>query len=122
MEVSYSSFRLKAETDSLMLGRWEKWKSRRSCEISKRSGKVLPLDFSAERLFPRPFYPRIVLKTPKSVLAVVVVQDAKQWNSYNVKPLTFVHSTRSPLYTGMEEVVAVNLDYIISTQKSDGGW
>ena len=64
MELSYSSFRLKAETDSLMLGRWEKWKSRRSCGISKRSGKVLPSDFSAERLFPRPFYPRIVLKTP----------------------------------------------------------
>jgi hypothetical protein len=55
------------------------------------------------------------------VLAVVVVQDAKQWNSYNVKPLTFVHSSRSPLYTGMEEAVAANLGYIISTQKSDGG-
>jgi hypothetical protein len=49
--------------DLLLLGRWEKWKSRCSCAISKRSGKVLPLDFSAERLFPRPFYPRIVLKT-----------------------------------------------------------
>jgi hypothetical protein len=64
MEVSYSSFRVKAESDSLLLGRWEKWKSRGSCGISKRSGKVLPLDFSAERLFPPPFYPRIVLKTP----------------------------------------------------------
>jgi hypothetical protein len=62
------------------------------------------------------------LRKLKSVLAVVVVQDAKQWNSYNVKPLTFVHSTRSPLYTGMEEAVAANLGYIISTQKSDGGW
>jgi hypothetical protein len=58
----------------------------------------------------------------KDVLAVVVVQDTKQWNGYNVKPLTFVHSTRSPLYTGMDEAVAANLDYIISTQKSDGGW
>src|SRR2546423_2877806 len=65
MEVSYSSFRVKTETDSLLLGRWEKWKSRGSCGISKRSGKVLPLDFSAERLFPPPFYPRIVLETPK---------------------------------------------------------
>src|SRR2546430_12982737 len=63
MEVSYSSFRVKTETDSLLLGRWEKWKSRGSCGISKRSGKVLPLDFSAERLFPPPFYPRIVLET-----------------------------------------------------------
>jgi hypothetical protein len=59
----------------------------------------------------------------KSVLAAVVVQDPKQWNSYNVKPLTFVHSPRSPLYAGMmEEAVGANLEYIISTQKSDGGW
>src|SRR5271155_5255848 len=65
MEVSYSSFKVKAASDLLLLGRWEKWKSRCSCAISKRSGKVLPLDFSAERLFPRPFYPRIVLKTRK---------------------------------------------------------
>src|SRR5256885_3665708 len=72
MEVSYSSFRVKQETDSLLLGRWEKWKSRGSCGISKRSGKVLPLDFSAERLFPPPFYPRIVLETHKKMLAVVV--------------------------------------------------
>jgi hypothetical protein len=58
----------------------------------------------------------------KRVLAVVVVQDPKQWNSYNVKPLTFVHSPQSPFYPGMEEAVGANLDYIISTQKSDGGW
>lgn len=58
----------------------------------------------------------------KSVLAAVVVQDPKQWNSYNVKPLTFVHSPQSPFYPEMESSVSANLDYIISTQKSDGGW
>lgn len=58
----------------------------------------------------------------KSVLAVVVVQDPKQWNSYNVKPLTFVHSPQSPFYPEMETAVAANLDYIIATQKSDSGW
>ena len=57
-----------------------------------------------------------------AVLTVVVVQDAKQWSSYNVKPLTFVHSPRSQLYAGPQEVVGANLDYIISTQKFDGGW
>jgi hypothetical protein len=62
------------------------------------------------------------LRKLKRVLDVAVVRDAAQWNSYNVKPLTFVHSTQSPLYTGMEEAVASNLGYIISTQKSDGGW
>jgi len=58
----------------------------------------------------------------KSVLAAVVVLDPKQWNSYNVKPLTFIHSPQSPFYPEMEKVVGANLDYIISTQKSDGGW
>lgn len=62
------------------------------------------------------------LRKLKSVLAVVVVQDPKQWDSYNVKPLTFVHSPQSPFYPEMEKAVSANLDYIISTQKSDGGW
>ena len=42
-------------------GLWENWKSRRLCGISKCSGKVPPLDFSTERVFPRPCYPQIVL-------------------------------------------------------------
>jgi hypothetical protein len=58
----------------------------------------------------------------KSVLADVVVQDPKQWTSYNVKPLTFVHSPQSPFYPEIETAIGANLDYIISTQKSDGGW
>jgi hypothetical protein len=58
----------------------------------------------------------------KNVLAEVVVQDPKQWNSYNVKPLTFVHSPQSPFYPEMEKAIGANLDYTISTQKSDGGW
>src|ERR1022692_3677357 len=43
-------------------GRWKKWKSRRSCGISKRGGKVPLLDFSSERLqppFPPPFPPSL---------------------------------------------------------------
>lgn len=62
------------------------------------------------------------LRKINSVLALVVVQDPKQWSSYNVKPLTFAHSPQSPLYTGPEELVAANLDYMIASQKSDGGW
>jgi hypothetical protein len=65
---------------------------------------------------------REALRKLKSVLTVVIVEDAKQWSSYNVKPLTFVHSPQSPLYTGPQEVVGANLDYIISTQKADGAW
>jgi hypothetical protein len=58
----------------------------------------------------------------KRVLAQVVVQDPKQWNGYNVKPLTFVHTPQSPFYPEMETAVAANLDYIIPKQESDGGW
>jgi len=57
------------------------------------------------------------------VLAEVVVQDPKEWNGHNVKPLTFVHSPQSPFYTVMiEKLAGANLEYIISTQKSDGAW
>ena len=58
----------------------------------------------------------------KRVIAALVVQDPRLWTSYNVKPLTFVHSPRSPFYPGSETGIAANLDYIISTQKDDGGW
>ena len=34
--------------------------------FSSAVGKSCPLDFSAERLFPRPFYPQIVLQSLKS--------------------------------------------------------
>lgn len=44
-------------------GWWENRESRGLCGISKRSGKVLPLDFSTERLFLRPFYPQILLQS-----------------------------------------------------------
>jgi hypothetical protein len=47
-------------------------KSRRSCGISKRSGKIPVLDFSTKRLFPRPFYPQIVLQSPLFVTAFFV--------------------------------------------------
>ena len=39
-----------------------------------------------------------------------------------VKPFTFVRSPQSPFYPEMEKAVGANLDYIISTQESDGGW
>jgi hypothetical protein len=62
-----------------------------------------------------------ILKLKKE-LDMVVVQDSKKWDGYNVKPLTFIHSPQSPFYPGMAEMVSANLDYLISTQKSDGGW
>lgn len=58
----------------------------------------------------------------KKELATVVVQDPKQWSSYNVKPLTFIHNPQSPFYPEMKTLIDANLDYIISTQKPDGSW
>jgi hypothetical protein len=58
----------------------------------------------------------------RSILANVVVRDPRKWDTYNVKPLTFIQSPESPLYEGLEEAVPANLDYIVSTQQSDGGW
>ena len=58
----------------------------------------------------------------KKALTLAVVKDPKQWNSYTVKPLTFIHSPQSPFYTQMEGIVDANLDYVIPLQKADGGW
>ena len=73
------------------------------------------------RLMPRSQSTDAVRKL-KSVLGAVVVQDPKQWDGYNVKPLTFIHTPQSPFYPEMKKAVGANLEYMISTQKSDGGW
>ena len=62
-----------------------------------------------------------ILKLKKE-LATVVVLDPKQWSSYNVKPLTFIHSAQSPFFPEMRTIIDANLEYLISTQKSDGSW
>jgi hypothetical protein len=56
------------------------------------------------------------------ILDDVVVRDPRKWDVYGVQPLTFINSPASPLSHGFENAISANLDYIISTQKSDGGW
>ena len=73
------------------------------------------------RLLPPAQSTEAILKL-KEALAAIVVQDPKQWDSYNVKPLTFIHSPQSPFYPEMKALIETNLDYIISTQKADGSW
>ncbi|HET9132540.1 MAG TPA: hypothetical protein VFO86_16420 [Terriglobia bacterium] len=58
----------------------------------------------------------------RSVLAAVVVRDPRKWGTYNIQPLTFIHSRDSPFYADFANAIPANLDYIISTQQSDGGW
>lgn len=73
------------------------------------------------RLLPPHQSKNAILKLKKE-LAAVVVQDPRKWSSYNVKPLTFIHTPQSPFYSEMRVMIDANLDYIISTQKSDGSW
>lgn len=58
----------------------------------------------------------------QTVLATVVVRDQRKWDSYAVQPLTFVHSPDSPFYADLADAIPANLDYIVSTQRDDGGW
>jgi hypothetical protein len=58
----------------------------------------------------------------RTVLAAVVVRDLREWTNYGIQPLSFIHSLESPFYPGLERDVDVNLDYVVQTQKQDGGW
>jgi hypothetical protein len=58
----------------------------------------------------------------RSVLATILVRDPRQWSSYNPQPLMFIKAPDSPLYPGLENEVALHLDYLIAKQESDGGW
>jgi hypothetical protein len=58
----------------------------------------------------------------RTVLNTVVVRDPREWTTYGIQPLSFVDSLNSPFYPGLEREVDANLDYILTTQKDDGGW
>jgi hypothetical protein len=58
----------------------------------------------------------------REVLAKAVVRDPLQWSSYGIQPTSYVEAPASPFYSGLEADVAVNLDYIVSMQRTDGGW
>ena len=75
------------------------------------------------RLLP-PTYPQreAAIQKLRTVLQAVVVRDPKEWTTYGIQPLSFIDSPKSPFYPGLERESAVNLDYILRTQKEDGGW
>jgi hypothetical protein len=58
----------------------------------------------------------------RSVLAAVITRDPREWSSYGIQPLTFLPTPDSPFDPGMETEIGENLDYVIRTQKKDGGW
>lgn len=75
------------------------------------------------RLLP-PDHPQreAAIKKLRTVLDTVVVRDPHGWATYGIQPLSFIDSLHSPFYPGLEKEVGANLDYIIGTQKEDGGW
>jgi hypothetical protein len=58
----------------------------------------------------------------RTVLSAVVERDPNKWTTYGIQPLSFIDSKNSPFYPGLERESATNLDYILRTQKGDGGW
>ena len=48
--------------------------------------------------------------------------DPKQWKGYSLRPLQVADDPESPFMAGLEEDVAANLDYEISSQDEDGSW
>jgi hypothetical protein len=58
----------------------------------------------------------------RAVLNTVVERDPQKWTTYGIQPLSFIDSLHSPFYPGLEKEVDANLDYILQTQKEDGGW
>ena len=64
----------------------------------------------------------VAVQKLRTVLQTVVVRDPHEWTTYGIQPLSFVDSLHSPFYPGLEKEAAVNLDYIIQSQKDDGGW
>ena len=51
-----------------------------------------------------------------------VVCDPLQWAGYCLRPLQVVESPSSPFMVGLEDAIATNLDYEISSQNEEGSW
>lgn len=51
-----------------------------------------------------------------------VARDPAQWKGYSLRPLQVVESPDSSFMVGLDQAVAANLDYVISSQCEDGSW
>lgn len=51
-----------------------------------------------------------------------IVRDMSKWADYCVRPSQFIDSPDSPFYTGNEDIVEKELDYIIDTRENNGVW
>lgn len=55
-------------------------------------------------------------------VSTLVARDPQQWNGYSLRPLQVVMRPDSPFMAGLEDALAANLDYEISSQNPDGSW
>jgi hypothetical protein len=67
------------------------------------------------------FAPEITDKLNKLILNSVQ-RDTAKWDSYGVRPLNFVDSPSSDLYSALSLEVDNELDYLINKQETDGSW
>ncbi len=51
-----------------------------------------------------------------------IMRDISQWADYSVRPSQFILSPDSPFYTGNEDIVHKELDYLIETRPENGVW
>jgi len=51
-----------------------------------------------------------------------ICRDISQWPHYNVKPSEFISSPNSPFYSGNEDIVHIELDYLIETRPENDTW
>ena len=56
------------------------------------------------------------------LIAGTIACDPTQWEGYSLRPLQVVYDLKSPFMAGIEDAVAANLDYEISSQNEDGSW
>jgi hypothetical protein len=58
----------------------------------------------------------------KELMNGMVACNPEQWRGYSLRPVQVVHSLESSFMVGLEQAVAVNLDYEIASQNADGSW
>jgi hypothetical protein len=70
---------------------------------------------------PERFKARLIARI-RRVIPEVVVRDPDKWNSYCIMPLKIAPSPQSLAAALLEDVLPINLDYLIERQAADGAW
>lgn len=63
-----------------------------------------------------------VISHLEDMARMIVTKDPAAWTRYCAKPLWLAPDPDSPLYTVLEDLVELNLDFEISNQAADGSW